>query len=258
MVSGSAPNSGIYLDTTIGASLAAGVSGAVEAGAYVEGGMEATLALTLADQQHDEFDGDPEKVRLGLELGSDLFNIEGSIGGEIAFGVEAGVEINGKFVGYQVEHVLASGEIATFETSIIPNPFEKTPAESVVLAEFNEATGVLHLYAGADAGLRSIDPTESHEQFFIAVQGGNLEITFQGATQTINAPLNDIQLITANFGVGADGVHVASNVDIDVEFYGGSGADELVYEGSGQAVLLGENGADTLTGGAGSNFHLRR
>ena len=147
------PDSGIYLDTTIGASLAAGVSGAVEAGAYVEGGMEATLALTLADQEHDEFDDDPEKIRLGLELGSDLFNVEGSIGGEIAFGIEAGVEINGKFVGYQVEHVLASGEIATFDTSIIPNPFDKTPAESVVLAEFHEATGVLHLYAGADAGL---------------------------------------------------------------------------------------------------------
>ena len=61
-----------------------------------------------------------------------------------------------------------------------------------------------------------------------------------------------VRKIVAYGGEGDDQIYVRQGVVVPVEFHGGSGADTFVYEGSGHAVLYGDDGDDNLETGTDS------
>jgi 6-phosphogluconolactonase (cycloisomerase 2 family) len=137
-----------------------------------------------------------------------------------------------------------------------------------VIASQADDTGTIVLYMGPQTGMRqNTSPTgtggdfEINEEFRITSKGftdpdnpGNgetLEITYLGK---FKQEVSNVRRVMAQGAEGEDVIEVDRSVAADVEFYGGSGNDRLVYRGKGNAVLFGDAGNDTLVGSSGNDL----
>jgi len=114
----------------------------------------------------------------------------------------------------------------------------------------------LFLNIGADAHLRgaasgTTDVTE--EVYEVTHVGGSagdetLAVSAFNETQIFSGIA---RIVVTDAGVDDDSITIASGVLANAELNGGDDDDELIYSGSGTAILRGGNGFDRLTGGSG-------
>ncbi len=256
---------GLYFDAgshiTFDAQLGASVGvGSLFFNAGVEAALEGALEISVPAEADTNGDG---KVRLVGEVGSCMVHVGGDLSFVFGAFVQVGVEILGKFLGWEKHFDFVDAEIFSFNLGCVGNPFDQP--EDPVLAHFDPATGNLILLVGdlvdgkdmdGDLGVeRNVAPDETDEGYYVSRRAnGDLAVQFHGVTQIFGADL-DIVRIVADAGKGDDTLVASDSVDVPVIWHGGDGNDKLQYLGSADgSELHGESGNDVLRGGIGQEL----
>ncbi len=234
--------------------------------AGVEGGVYASIGVNMIGL---DTDGDG-KVRRTIDNDFE-FNTVGGLHAFLKAYVRIGVEVLGEFIGVTEEFTIADVPLWQFSSSQVRNPFiaidtlylaggnAQTP-EATPLGHPNELTvtepnGVLTLNVGPLGSDRDAkaNPGETSENYYIySLIEDNEEVVVVTAFG-VQQRFHGVQKIVADAGMDNDRIYIAEGVTVPVELHGGWGNDQLVYAGSGAALLFGDENDDLLVGGAGYN-----
>ncbi len=184
-----------------------------------------------------------------------------------AIGIEVGVgfvePFFGEFIGWKKRFDIASTVIVDLN---MPDPNAPPVPTGPILASQPDENGTVVLYVGASAHLRQeVDQINGDEKIVIR----NIETTDAGETIEIamlrKLPILDIEYwatqkitgVRAITGYGDLGdlvIDVLPGVNVNVEFWGGEGKTEFLYNGAGSASLHAGQGDAYLIGGQGGNI----
>ncbi|MEO1526164.1 MAG: dockerin type I domain-containing protein [Planctomycetota bacterium] len=209
----------------------------------VGGGIYATVGANLHDNNHD---GKVRVQEILENLPLCVFDFNGSL--------SAGLRVKAQVLGVPFSEDIARVRLLEFGTSCVD-------ADNLSLGEL-DSDGVYRLFAGDTAHRREVGQgiTDEYATFSKSIdEDGNevLEVSAFGVTETVRG----VTQVIADGGDGDDTFIVYGDLDIPVNFIGGSGDDELIG-GSGADVLLGgggddliqgNDGSDTITGGSGND-----
>jgi Ca2+-binding RTX toxin-like protein len=258
---------GLFLDGDTHASVLGNLDGILVAigplaSAVISGGLDANFNLALDNPQKDP------KLYLFQNPNPCLFDASGAVSFEVSGVVGILVLPLPGLIVYPFD---VGPETLLSLSDCIANPFEVPPTFRLagpaipVPGQTNEFIaadpgGTLTLNMGPHAMDRiSFDTTDGAEVFSIALDarrdtdpptGEALLVTSFGVTQRYAG----VQHIVADGGLDDDVIQIGKGITSDVVLHGGAGNDKLSYRGQGGAQLYGDDGVDTLAGGAGQNL----
>ncbi|MEL6105088.1 MAG: dockerin type I domain-containing protein, partial [Planctomycetota bacterium] len=209
----------------------------------VGGGIYATVGANLRDNDHDG------KVRV-QEILENLPLCVFDLGGSLS----AGLRVKAQVLGVPFSQDIARVRLLEFGTSCVD-------AENLTLGEVDDE-GVYRLFVGDTAHRREVGHgiIDEYATFAASIdEVGNkvLEVTAFGITETVRG----VTRVIADGGDGNDSFVVYGDLDLPVNFIGGSGDDELIggphadvlTGGGGDDLIQGHGGSDTILGGSGND-----
>ena len=210
--------------------------GGVGLGVSVGGGITANLDFDLIDPDNDG------KVR-----GHELNSPKGCLA--IHGGLSASLEASATVLGLSYDFPFVKEELGSFNTVVHCGSPDIKP--NATLAGLNPSNGELVLFVGNQATARSVEPTQTAEEFRVFKRGNQVVVEAFGAEQTFLA--TTVNKIFANAGSDNDKIIVEASITVPVALVGDAG-DDYLQGGSGPDTLAGNAGNDTIYGGANDDL----
>jgi hypothetical protein len=113
--------------------------------------------------------------------------------------------------------------------------------------------GTLRLNLGADASWRATDDGITDEVFlitYVSGEAGNETVAVTALGHTVQYT-GVARIVATDAGSGNDIIEIGAGIRADAFLGAGEGNNQLIYRGSGSAVLTGGLGEDLLIGGSG-------
>jgi hypothetical protein len=232
--------------------------------AGVSGGASADLHLWATDPNgtgkfhlNDLFNG-PN----GLQEAGHLFNASGDVEAGLTAFIKIGVEVLGKFVGYEKDFDLANVRLIDFGTaSVTGNPY-MPPADLKLATQDPKDPSRLLLNLGQRATFLTNDQdlAGQHDVTFSVTHLGNnpkggeiVQVSAFGFQQKFGTD-QGIKTIVVKGANGNDVITIAKGVLSGADITEGDGNVQIQYIGSGNAHITAGNGNDLVTGGHGYNY----
>jgi hypothetical protein len=233
--------------------------------AGVSGGISADLHLWASDPNGTGKFHLNDVLNNGLQAADHLFNASGDVEASLTAFIKVGVEVLGKFVGYEKDFDLASVKLIDFGTSSITgNPYQPPPDLQLATPDPKDPSRLLlnmgqraKFLTKKDPALRSqtdVSFTVTHDSD--TPNGGEvLSVSAFGFQQQFGMATG-IKTIVVDGLDGNDVITIGKSVRAGAEITEGNGNDQIQYLGTGNALIDAGDGNDLIQGGSGYN-HIR-
>jgi hypothetical protein len=225
--------------------------------AGINGGLSGDLHLWATDP------GKTGKFHLDdLSLAQGLFNASGDVEAGLTAYIKVGIEVLGKFIGYEKDFDIATAKLIDFgSASLTGNPYAPPPDLALASPDLNDPS-ILYLNLGQRSGDLTSDTALS----------GQKNVSFEVSHKSDNKSGGEVVEVLAfgfhqDFGMGQgikkivilgldgnDMITIDKDVTSSADIAEGNGNDQIEYLGNGNAKIVAGNGNDLVIGGHGFNY----